>query len=128
MDENSAHMENKVNENSAYMEKKMDENKVLMENKMDENSYQMGNKMDELEKKVDKNMEELQNSMSTIIQNLEGRISKRDTITKETHENKGNIHVEQPSNNKSSLGGFNSNSGDNYGWVPKGGKLSKVEV
>jgi hypothetical protein len=89
-----------------------------MENKMDENRDQMENNMD-------KNMEELQNF---ILQTLDGRIPKIETITKETHENKGSIHIEQPTNNNKFLGGFNSSSVVNYGWVSKGDKFPKVEL
>jgi hypothetical protein len=62
------------------------------------------------------------------IQTLDGRLPKSDIVTEETHENKGSIHVEQPSNNKHFSGGFNSNSGVNYGWVPKGVNFPKVEL
>jgi hypothetical protein len=97
-----------------------------MENKMHENEVQMENKMDEMEKKMDKKMEELKNSVSTIIQNLYVRLSKSDIVTEETCENKGSIHVEKPSNNKHFLCVFNSNSGDNYGWIPKGVNFLKI--
>jgi hypothetical protein len=81
---------------------------------MDENRDQMEKKMDELK--------------ISILQTLDGRLPKSDTVTEETHENKGSIHVEQPSNNKHFSGGFNSNSGVNYGWVPKGVNFPKVEL
>jgi seryl-tRNA synthetase len=113
-------LENQFNELSVksitcneLMEKKMEH----MENNMDENRVQ-----------IEKKMEELQNSMSTILQTLDGRLSKSDIVTKETHENKGSVHVEQPYNNKHFSGGFNSNIGANYGWVPKGANLPKVEL
>jgi len=66
--------------------------------------------------------------MSTIIQTLDGRFSKSDIVTKEAHENKGSIHAKQPSNNKHFLCGFNSNSGVNYGWVPKGVNFPKIQL
>jgi hypothetical protein len=49
-------------------------------------------------------------------------------VKKETHENKVSIDVEQPPNNNHFSGGFNSNSGVNYGWVPKGVNFPKVEL
>jgi hypothetical protein len=61
-----------------------------MEKKMGENMEQMEKKMENL---MDKKMEELQNS---ILQTLDGRLPKSDIVTKVTHENKGSIHVEQP--------------------------------
>jgi len=79
-----------------------------MENKMDENREHMENKMDEkMEYKL----------VTKIIQTLDGRLPKSDIVTKETHENKGNIHVEQCSSNKNFSSGLNSNSGVTYGYV-----------
>jgi hypothetical protein len=73
---------------------------------------------------MDEKMEQMEQKLvAKIIQTLDGRLPKSDTVTKETHENKGSIHVEQPSSNKHFSGGFNSNSGVNYGWVPKGRSL-----
>jgi len=66
--------------------------------------------------------------MSTIIKTLDQRPSKSDIVTEGTRENIGSVHVEQLSNNKNFLGGFNSNSGVNYGWVPKGVNFPNVEL
>jgi alanyl-tRNA synthetase len=111
-------MKNKMNENKNYMRKKMDENKEEMQINMQQMEQNMGENM---EKMMDKKMEEFQNS---ILQTLDGRIPKSDTVT---HENKGSIHVEQPVSNKKFSSGFNSNSGVNYGGDPKF-KFPKIEL
>jgi hypothetical protein len=63
-----------------------------------------------------------------ILQTLYGRLPKSDIVTEETHENKGSIHARQLAINKHFSCGFNSNSGVNYGWVPKGLNFPKVEL
>ena len=63
----------------------------------------------------------------SILKTLDGRLHKSDSVTEENHENKGSIHVEQPSNNNHFSSGFNSNSGFNYGWVHKGVNFPKDE-
>jgi hypothetical protein len=57
-----------------------------------------------------------------------GGFPKSDIVIEETRENKGSIHVQQTLTNKNFSGGFNSNSGVNYGWVPKGVNFPKVEL
>jgi hypothetical protein len=66
--------------------------------------------------------------VAKIIQTLDGRIPKRDTVTEETHEDKGSTHVEKPFNNKHFSSGFKYNSRNNYGWVPKGVNFPKVKL
>jgi hypothetical protein len=71
-----------INHKMEQMEKKVNKNKDQMEKKMDENRDQMENKLD------------------SILQTLDGRLTKSDIVTEETHENKCSIHLEQPANNK----------------------------
>jgi len=61
-------------------------------------------------------MEELKIS---ILQTLYWRLPKSDVVTNVTHENKGSIHVEQPTGNNQFSSGFNYNSGVNYDGGPK---------
>jgi hypothetical protein len=63
-----------------------------------------------------------------LIQFLDERLPKSDNVTKETHDNKGSVHVEQPSIEKHISRGFNSNNGANHGWVPKDIYFPKVEL
>jgi hypothetical protein len=63
-----------------------------------------------------------------LIKTLYGRLPKSDNVPKGTHENKGRSHVEQPFSGKHLLGGFKSNSGVNYRWVPKCINFPKVEL
>jgi len=103
------------------MENKMNENREQMENKMDENREQI--------KKIHKKMEQMEQMMlDKFMQTLDGMLPNSDNVSKVTHENKGSSHVEQPSSNKHLLGEFNSNSGVNYGWVPKCINFTKVEL
>jgi hypothetical protein len=111
------------------MKKKMDN----MKNKMDENTEEMKINIDEMESKMDKNMDEnkveieksmkeLQKSLSsTIFQAVDEIPPKGDIKMQGTHENKGSIWVEQPTNNK------NFDSIFNYGGDPKF-NLSKIEL
>jgi hypothetical protein len=80
-------------------------------------------------RKMDQKMEYMEQKMvARLIQTLDERLPKSDNVTEGTHENKGSIHVEQPSINKHIPGGFNSNIGANHGWVPKGIHFPKVEL
>ena len=51
-----------------------------------------------------------------------------DNLNESTYENKYSAHVEWPSINKHILGGFDSYSGDNHGWFPKGIYLPKIDM
>jgi hypothetical protein len=63
-----------------------------------------------------------------IIKYLNGRLPKIYKVFEGIFENKDNIQVEQLSNNKNFLGGFNSNNRITYGWFPKGVILPKVKL
>ena len=77
---------------------------------------EMKKNMDDMKINMDENKEEIQKAMSFIIlQDLDERIPKGDRKMPGTHENKGSIHVEQPTDNKQYSSGMNSNSGVNYG-------------
>jgi hypothetical protein len=52
---------------------------------------------------------------SIILQSLDERLPKGDMKMPGTHENKGSVHVEKPTDNKKFSSGFKSNSGINYG-------------
>ena len=45
-----------------------------------------------------------------------------------SQEDKYSVHVEQPSINKLTLRGFDSNNGSNKGWSPRGIELCKIDV
>jgi hypothetical protein len=93
------------------MERKMEKNKELMERKMDENKEEMKRDMEQM-----------------IMEALNGRPPKIDKVSERTRENNGSVWVEQLSNNKNFLGGYNFNNGVTYGWSPKGVNLPKVEL
>jgi gas vesicle protein len=81
--------------------KKIIENKEEMKRNMDDNKNSMKKKMDENKEEIQKTMKELQNCMSSMMfQALDERLPKGDIKMQGTHENKGSIHVEQPTDNK----------------------------
>jgi hypothetical protein len=93
-------------------------------------------KLQEMEKKMDENenaiKEEMKRNMEKMEQNimeaLIERLPKIDQVSEGTHANKDSVQVEQLSNNKNFLGGFNYNNGVTYGGSPKGVNLPKVEL
>jgi hypothetical protein len=89
-------MKNKMDENRKEMEKiwKMNENNAHMENKIDETRYQMEKKMNEMKKSMNENKEEIQKSMKTLETILLQRIPNRDMEIQGNHENKENNGVE----------------------------------
>jgi replicative DNA helicase len=96
-----------------------------IEQNMDQNLEHMEYKMD----KMDQNMEQLEEEMvAKLIYTLDERLRKSDNVTKGNRENKGSILAAQPSINKYILVGFNSNIGDNRGWVSKGNYFPKIEL
>ena len=92
---------------------------------MDENKEQVKIMMEQLEQKMDGKLEQMEQN---IIESLNGRLHKIDKGSEGTHENKGSIQVEKLSNDKTFPGGFNSNSGVTYRWLPKGVNFPKVEL
>ena len=73
-------------------------------------------------------MEKSMENLVSLIQPSEEKIPKVDNMAQGTHKNKYHVHVEQPSINKHIPRGFDSNSGDNHGWFPKGIPLSKIDM
>ena len=120
-------MEKRITENREQMEKKIIENKEEIKRNMDENKNHIKKKMGENKEEKQNSMKEMKTSMSSMIfQALDERLLKGDIKMQGTHENKGSIKVEQPTNNTIFSSGFNSNSGVNYGWGPNSVNFPKV--
>jgi hypothetical protein len=90
--------------------------------KLTKKNLRNGNEeLDGNKEEIQNSMKKMQNSMSSMIfQALDERLSKGDIKMQGTHENEGNIRVEQiVDNNPFLTSESNSNIGVNYGGGPK---------
>ena len=69
-----------------------------------------------LEEKLESNMEKNMERTAKLIENPEGKIPKGDDVDQTSQEDKYSVHVYQPSINKNTTIGFDSNNGSNHGW------------
>ena len=95
-----------------------------MEKKLEESmETNMGN--------MEKKMEKLEESMERIlnrIQHPEEKIPNDDNVVQGTHDERNSSHFEKPSFSKYTPGGFDSNTGSNQGWFPRGIQLPKIDM
>ena len=80
---------------------------------------------------MEKKMEKLKESMERIvnvIQHPEENIPNDDNVGQGTHDERNSSHFEKPSFGKSTPGGFDSNTGSNQGWFPRGIQLPKIDM
>ena len=99
------------------MEKKLEES---METNMGNLEKNMGN----MEKKLEESMEIIVN----LIQDPEEKLPNDDNVGQDTHDEINSSHFEKPSFSKSTPGGFDSNTGSNQGWFPRGIQLPKIDM
>ena len=92
-----------------------------MEKKLEES---MKTNMGNMEKKLEESMEIIIN----LIQHLEEKLPNDDKVGQGTHDERNSSHFEKPSFSKYTLGGFDSNTGSNYGWSPRGIQLPKINM
>jgi hypothetical protein len=86
------------------------------------------NKMEHMDNKMEKGMGHIDNNMEMIaklIQNPEEKIHKGGDVSQGTQEDKDSAHIEQPSINKHSPRGFDSNNGSSQVWSTRGIQLLK---
>lgn len=79
---------------------------------------------------MEKKMEKLEESMEiivNIIQHLEEKLPNDDKVHQDNHDERNSSHFEKPSFSKSTPGGFDSNTGSNQGWFPRGIQLPKID-
>ena len=87
-----------------------------------------------MEKKLETNMEnmkKLEENMETIIkliQHPEEKLPNDDNVGQGTHDERNSSHFEKPSFSKSTPRGFDSNTGSNQGWFPRGIQLPKIDM
>jgi hypothetical protein len=99
-------MENKLETKMGNMEKTLETN--------------MGN----MEKKLEESMEIIVN----LIQHPKENLHNDDNVGQGTHDERNSSHFEKPSFSKSTPGGFDSNTGTNQGWFPRGIQLPKIDM
>ena len=63
-----------------------------------------------------------------LIQHLEEKLPNNDNVGQGTHDERNSSHFEKPSFSKSTTGGFDSNTGSNQGWFPRGIQLPKIDM
>ena len=81
-----------------------------------------------LEKRIEKKLEENMERMINLLKHTEEKIPNGDNVGQGTHDDRNSSHFEQPSFSKHTPGGFDSNTGSNQGWFPRGIQLPKIDM
>ena len=112
------------------MGKKMEK----LEESMETNMGNMEKKMEKLDESMETNMgnmKKMKESMEIIvnlIQHPKEKLPNDDKVGQGTHDEKNSSHIEKQSFSKSTPGGFDSNTGSNQGWFPRGIQLPKIDM
>jgi hypothetical protein len=106
-------MEKKLETNMGNMKKKLEES-------METNMGNMENKMEKLEESMER--------IVILIQHPEEKPPNDDNVGQGTHDERNSSHFEKPSFSKSTLGGFDFNTGSNQGWFSRGIQLPKIDM
>ena len=117
------------------MEKKLEKSMEMNMGNLEKNMGNMEKKLEESMEmnmgSMEKKMEKLEESMERIvnlIQHPEEKLPNDDKVGQGTHDERNSSHFEKPSFSKSTPGGFNSNTGSNQGWFPRGIQLPKIDM
>jgi hypothetical protein len=101
----------------------------IMEKKLEESmETNIGNMEKKLEESTEKTLEESMERIVNLIQHREEKIPNDDNVGQGTHDERNSSHFEKPSFGKSNPRGFDSNTGSNQGWFPRGIQLPKIEM
>ena len=92
-------------------------------NLQEEMTENMGN----MEKKMEK-LEESMDIIVNLIQHPKENLPNDDKVGQGTHDERNSSHIEKQSFSKSTPGGFDSNTGSNQGWFPRGIQLPKIDM
>ena len=95
-----------------------------MEKKLEES---METNMENMEKKMEK-LEESMKRIVNLIQYPEENLPNYDNVVQGTHDERNSSYFVKPSFSKSTPGGFDSNTGSNQGWFPRGIQLPKIDM
>ena len=95
-----------------------------MKGDLDNLQVEMKESMGNMEKKLEENME----TIIKLIQHPEEKLPNDDNVGQGTHDERNSSHFEKPSFSKSTPGGFDSNTGSNQGWFPRGIQLPKIDM
>ena len=96
-----------------------------MENKYDQS---MEKNMGNMEKRMEKKLEETMERIVNLIQHIEENLPNGDNVGQGTHGDRNSSHFEKPYFSKHTPRGFDSNTGSNQGWFPRGIQLSKIDM
>ena len=88
---------------------------------------EMTENMGNMEKKMEK-LEESMEIIVNLIQHPKENLPNDDKVGQGTHDEKNSSHIEKQSFSKSTPGGFDSNTGSNQGWFPRGIQLPKIDM
>ena len=75
-------------------------------------------------KKLEENMER----MANLLQRIEEKLHNGANVVQGTHDYRNSSHCEKPYFSKHTLGGFDSNTGSNQEWFPRGIQHPKIDV
>ena len=73
-------------------------------------------------------MKESMEIIVNLIQYPKEKLPNDDNVGQGTHDERNSSHFEKPSFSKSTPGGFDSNTGSNQGWFPRGIQLPKIDM
>ena len=119
METNMGNLEKKLEMNMGNLEKNMGNMEKKLEESMETNMGSM------------KKMEKLEESIEIIVnlmQHPKEKLPNDDKVGQGTHDEINSSHFEKPSFSKSTLGGFDSNTGSNQGWFPRGIQLPNIDM
>ena len=77
---------------------------------------------------MEKKLEESIKRIINLIQNQKEKIPNDDNVGQGTHDERNSSHFEKPSFSKSTLGGFDANTGSNQGWFPRSIQIPKIDM
>ena len=114
-------LEENMETNMGNLEKKLEES---METNMGNLEKKLEMDMGNMEKKLEESMEIIVNLM----QHPKEKLLNDDKVGQGTHDERNSSHFEKPSFSKSTPGGFDSNTGSNQGWFPRGIQIPKIDI
>ena len=96
-----------------------------MEKKLEES---MEKNMGNMEKRMERKLEESMERIVNLLQNIEEKIPNGDNVGQGNHDDRNSSNFGKPSFSKHTPRGFDSNTGSNQGWFPRGIQLPKIDM
>ena len=91
----------------------------------------LANLLTQIEEMMEENgmkIEERMEIIVNLIQHPKENLPNDDKVGQGTHDERNSSHIEKQSFSKSTPGGFDSNTGSNQGWFPRGIQLPKIDM